>query len=99
MPNLSRRSSGLKPPELDLDVKNIVDYINAEEYIEFTVDTAGTEVTIPHKLEYIPRYFNQAGSETANGQGVIYSGSTAWTNTNVYLTATVAGTYAIILRR
>lgn len=99
MPNLSRRSSGLKPATLDLDIKSIVDYINSEEYVTFTVATAGTEVEIPHSLEHIPRYYSKVGNETTNSTGNIYSGTTPWTKSAVYLTATVAGDYSVILRR
>jgi len=97
--SLFRASRLTDDPQLDQDIQSLFDDVNSNEYIEFTVAVAGTEVTVPHNLEHIPRYFKMAGSEIANGQGVVYSGSTAWNAVNIYLTATIAGTYAVILRR
>jgi len=97
---LSRRSRGIKPSTLDMDINSIIDYINAEEYITFTVVTAGVEVEIPHKLEHIPRYYFMVGDEVTTGSSVnIYNGTTPWTKSAIYLTSTVAGDFAIILRR
>ena len=97
---LFRISNSLKDVELNQDLQALFDNINSSEYIGFEVLTAGTEVAIPHGLEHIPRYYTAVDNEVNTGSGAnVYGGSTAWTKRNIYLTATLAGTYTIILRR
>ena len=96
---LYRISNNLQDPNLNADIQALFDNVNSLEYIEFTVAVAGTEVAVSHNLEHTPRYFTHAGSQIANGTGVVYSGASAWTNKLAYLTATTAGTHAVILRR
>ena len=70
------------------------------DVISFTVITGGTEVAIPHKLEAIPR---QVFPVILEGDTVsfanVFAGTTAWTSSNIYLTASLPGTYHVILRR
>jgi hypothetical protein len=83
------------------NIEKLFDFINQfSDVIEFIVVTAGTEVEIPHALEAIPR---QVFPVITEGDTVsfanVFPGTTAWTASKVYLTASLAGTYNVILRR
>jgi hypothetical protein len=86
------------------NVKNleaVIDFINSfSEVLSFTVVTGGVEVLIPHDLEVIPR---QVFPVIKEGDTVsfanVYAGTTAWTKSEVYLSASLPGTYNVILRR
>lgn len=85
---------------LEKDVRQIVDWINRlSEPVTFTVLVAGTEVEVSHGVGKVPASVIPSVKETDTGQGVIYPGTTAWTNTAAYLTATVAGNYSVLFRR
>ena len=84
-----------------LNINAVIDFINSfTDVIDFTVVTAGTEVAIDHDLEYIPSIVIPI---TKEGDSVsfanVYPGSTAWTKSKVYLTASLPGNYHVILRR
>jgi hypothetical protein len=83
------------------NVKALYDFLNQfSDIISFTVITGGTEVEIPHKLERIPR---QVFPVILEGDTVsfanVFAGTTAWTLSKIYLTASLPGTYHVILRR
>lgn len=83
------------------NIEKLFDFINQfSDVIQFEVVTAGTEVEIPHTLEAIPR---QVFPVITEGDSVsfanVFPGTTAWTSSKVYLTASLAGTYNVILRR
>lgn len=83
------------------NVRALIDFINSfTDVINFTVVTAGTEVEIPHNLDAIPR---QVFPVILEGDTVsfanVFAGTTAWTSSKIYLTASLPGTYHIILRR
>ena len=87
------------PPTADA-VRRVVREINREtDELAFTVLSVGTEVTIPHGLNRAPTSAHQVITQVATGQGVVYPGSTAWDATNIYLTATATGAYAVRVRR
>jgi len=74
------------------------------DVVYFTVAVAGTEVAVPHALGAVPASFVQVTLQhpirgKPTGTGAVANGTTAWSATNVYLTASVAGTYAAIIRR
>ena len=86
---------------LEQNVNAVIDFINSfTEVIDFTVIAAGTEVKVSHDLEYVPRH---AFPVVMEGDSVsfanVYPGSSAWTKKEVYLTASLPGTYHVILRR
>lgn len=96
----------------ELDHQAAIDAINRLETIAnclfdlvyFTVTVAGTEVAVPHTLGFVPASFVQVSVErrlngVPTGTGVVAAGTTAWTTTTAYLTASVAGYYAAIIRR
>ena len=94
------RAGREQDPGKELDLNAVFNWINGfSDVIEFTVAVGGTEVAVPHDMESVPASVIRVVTESATGQGVVFPGSTAWTETNVYLTATVAGDYAVILRR
>lgn len=94
------RNSIEENPSKELDMNALFNWINAwSDPIDFTVATAGVEVAVSHEFETIPDSVLQIVRQSATGQGVVIPGTTAWTTTAVYLTATVAGDYAILLRR
>lgn len=85
----------------ELDIQAVFDFLNSfSDVISFEVTVAGTEVLIPHKLEAIPR---QVFPVILEGDTVsfanVFAGTTAWTTSEVYLTASLPGTYHVILRR
>jgi hypothetical protein len=89
-----------KTPDLQKDLDQIVAWINGETSpVAMTVAVAGTEVAVAHGLGFIPSSAAQVVKETPTGTGVVYPGTTAWTNRLAYLTATVAGDYAVTFRR
>lgn len=83
------------------NLKALFDFINQfSDIISFEVATAGTEVEIPHKLEAIPRQVFPVVVEGATTSFAnVFPGTTAWTTSKIYLTASLAGTYYIIIRR
>lgn len=82
------------------DLNKLFNWINGwSDPIAFTIAVAGTEVSVPHDMELIPAGAVPVVTEQPTGTGVVYPGTTAWTSTNVYLTATVAGDYVVVLRR
>ena len=89
------------PDAFEQNLNSVIDFLNSfSEVIDFTVVTAGTEVAVSHKLEYIPRHVFPVIMENDNVSFAnIYPGSSAWTKNTVYLTATLPGTYHIILGR
>lgn len=101
MGNVTRQFgiNGLESIEKNIDA--LFDFLNSfSDVIEFEVVTAGTEVEISHGLEAIPRQVFPVVVEGATVSFAnVYSGTTAWTKSKVYLTASLAGTYYIILRR
>lgn len=86
---------------LEQNVNSVIDFINSfTEVIDFTVVTAGTEVKVSHDLEYIPRHVFPVVIEGSSVSFAnVYPGSSAWTKKAVYLTASLPGTYYVILRR
>lgn len=81
-------------------VRRIVREINREtDEISLTVAIAGTEIAVAHGLNRTPTAARQVVTSAATGQGVVYPGTTAWDATNIYLTATAAGDYAVRIRR
>lgn len=86
---------------LEKDMNQLFGWINrwTDALITVTVAVAGTEVEVSHGLGKIPSAVLQVASEVADGQGVIYKGTTAWNENKLYLTATAAGVYSIIARR
>lgn len=89
------------PGAVEQNINVLFDFLNSfSDVIEFEVVTAGTEVEISHGLEAIPR---QVFPVIVEGSSVsfanVYPGTTAWTKSKVYLTASLAGTYYVILRR
>lgn len=83
------------------NLKALFDFLNAfSDIISFVVITGGTEVEIPHLLEAIPR---QVFPVIMEGDLVsfanVFAGTTAWTSSKIYLTASLPGTYHVILRR
>jgi len=89
-----------KLPDIYKTLESIANEINRDgEPISFTVAVAGTEVSISHKLNAVPSSAFQVVAATTTGTGVIYPGTTAWTATTIYLTATVAGVYHFRARR
>lgn len=90
-----------KSDKLDTNITQIVDWINrwSENPVSFTVAIAGTEVKVAHQLGKIPSFAVQLITEDSTDHGVVYPGATAWTNTHIYITASVAGDYSIMLRR
>jgi hypothetical protein len=94
------RKSLFKDFAQESDVQSLFDQINAfTDPLVLVVVTAGVAVSLAHKLEFVPRMAFQAATPTTTGTGVVYPGGAAWTTTTVSLTATVAGTYHVILRR
>lgn len=94
-----QRQFGFDSQESNL--QTLFDFLNSfSDVISFEVTVAGTEVLIPHKLEAIPR---QVFPVILEGDTVsfanVFAGTTAWTTSEVYLTASLPGTYSIILRR
>lgn len=89
------------PGASDQTLSDLVDFLNSfSQVINFTVATAGTEVKVTHELEYIPRHvFPVLMENDTVSFANVYPGSSAWTKNEVYLTATLPGTYHIILRR
>lgn len=83
------------------NIEKLFDFINQfSDVIQFEVVNAGVEVAIPHNLEAIPR---QVFPVIQEGDSVsfanIFPGTTPWTMSEIYLTASLAGTYSVILRR
>lgn len=94
------RSSQFQDRNQETDVQSLFDHLNAfTDPVPVVVVTAGTAVPVPHRLEFIPRMAFQVVTPLTTGAGVVYPGGAAWTTTTVSLTATVAGTYHVILRR
>lgn len=99
MSNLGMQFGFPTAPEENL--KALFDFLNQfSDIISFTVLVGGTEVEIPHKLERTPR---QVFPVIMEGDTVsfanVFAGTTAWTQSKVYLTASLPGTYHVILRR
>lgn len=69
------------------------------DVIEVDIASAGIEVDIEHGMEIIPSFLMQVVAADTTGTGVVYPGGTAWDREKIYVTATVAGTYHIVLRR
>lgn len=89
------------PGSGERNIEALFDFINSfSDIIEFEVITGGTEVEIPHGLERIP---TQVFPVVIEGSTVsfanVYPGTTAWTSSKVYLTASLPGKYYVILRR
>lgn len=83
------------------NIDKLFEFLNGfSEVIDFDVVTAGDEVEIPHDLEAIPRQVFPVimESDTVSFANV-FPGSTAWTSSKIYLTASLAGRYHVILRR
>jgi hypothetical protein len=81
-------------------LRSIINEVNREtDEILFTVAVAGTEVAVPHTVDRAPSSVAQVVTTSTTGQGVVYPGTTAWTNRLAYLTATEPGVYAIRVRR
>lgn len=83
------------------NIEKLFDFINQfSDVIQFEVVTAGVDVEIPHKLEAIPR---QVFPVICEGDTVsfanVFPGVTPWTSSKIYLTASLAGMYNVILRR
>lgn len=83
------------------NIQAIFDFINKfTDVLSFAVVTGGVEVAIPHNLEAIP---SQVFPVIIEGSVVsfanVYAGTTAWTTSKIYLTASLPGTYYVILRR
>ncbi len=94
------RRSHFKDFSEEGDIQSVFDTINAfTEPLALVVVTSGVAVSLAHKLEFVPRMAFQVVTPTTTGTGVVYPGGGAWTTTTVSLTATVAGTYHVILRR
>lgn len=90
----------LRFPEIYKSLESISNEINrTSEAITFTVSTPGTEVAIPHKLNAAPSSISQIVTPATTGTGVIYPGTTAWSATAIYLTATATGIYHFRARR
>jgi hypothetical protein len=65
------------------------------EFITFTTSTANTEVTVPHTIGAVPVGRIVLAQDKA---GALYSGTTAWTDTAVYVKCDVASvTFKIFL--
>jgi hypothetical protein len=85
---------------LKKDIEQLVLEFNRQtEPIEFDVAVAGTEVEITHGLGKVPVVVVPAVTSVCDGQGIIYPGTSAWTAQSAFLTATIAGKYAVIARR
>lgn len=89
------------PDALNVNVNAIIDFLNSfSDIIDFTVVTAGTDVAVSHDLEHIP---TSAIAVMKEGDTVsfanVYPGTTAWTKSVVYLSASLPGVYHVILRR
>jgi hypothetical protein len=83
------------------NIRALIDFVNSfSDVIDFTVVTAGAEVEISHGLEAIP---SQVFPVIKEGDTVsfanVFAGSTAWTTSKIYLTASLAGNYHVILRK
>lgn len=89
------------PGAKEKNIDALIDFINSfSDVIEFEVVTAGTEVAISHGLEAIPRdVFPVVKENSTVSFANVYAGSTAWTTSKVYLTASLPGKYYVILRR
>lgn len=97
--SLSRRGRASEP-SVEGDITSVFDWVNAfSDIITVAVVTAGVAVVVAHRLERVPRMAFQIVTPATTGQGVIFPGGVAWTTTTVSLTATVAGTYHVLLRR
>jgi len=94
------RNSIEQDPFKELDQNAIFNWLNGwSDPITFTVVTGGTEVAVSHDMEVVPDHAIHLIRPGAMGQGSVFPGTTAWTNKLVYLTSTVAGDYAVVLRR
>ena len=68
------------------------------EEIAVTIPGAG-EVGVIHGLDYIPTSFQQVTTQATTGQGILFNGTTAWTNTLLYVMASSTGVYHLRVRR
>lgn len=84
----------------ETDFNALFNWVNGfSDVLTFTVVTGGTEVSVPHTMELIPSHAAQVTTQLSTGQGAVIPGTTPWTVSAVYLTATVPGVYSVILRR
>jgi hypothetical protein len=81
-------------------IRDIISEINREtDVLAVNVTVPGTEVAVPHQLNYIPASWYQVRTELTTGTGTMANGTTAWTATNIYVTADAVGLYHIRVRR
>jgi len=83
------------------NLKALFDFLNQfSDIIKFEVIAAGVDVEIPHDLEAIPRQVFPVVVEGATTSFAnVFPGTTAWTSSKIYLTASLPGSYYVILRR
>jgi len=65
---------------------------------DFTVVTAGVEVEITHNLGVVPTEVLPVVKPGKESFANVYSGTTEWTITTAYLTASLAGDYSVCFR-
>ncbi len=66
--------------------------------IDFTIVTAGVEVAIAHNLGVIPSEVLPVVKTGKLSFANVYAGTTPWTETHAYLTASLAGDYSACFR-
>lgn len=66
--------------------------------LDFTVATAGVEVAIAHNLGVIPTEIVPVVKSGNASFANVYPGTTPWSETHVYLTASLAGDYSVMVR-
>ena len=66
--------------------------------LDFTVTTAGDEVAIAHNLGVIPVEIVPVVKVGNASFANVYPGTTPWSETHIYLTASLAGNYSVMAR-
>lgn len=94
------RSSLDENVQRETDFNALFNWVNGwSEVLLVVVTGPGVEVAVAHLMEAVPTLAVQVVTPGVTGTGTVYPGASAWTTSTVYLTATAAGTYAVILRR
>ena len=97
---IRRIGAYVRDADLRRDIDQLLSEVNRQtDPITFTVAAPGTEVAITHGLGRVPVGAVPIVTPSVTGQGVVYPGTTAWTSSTIYLTATAVGVYAILARR